>query len=52
MPFIKNICAKNYNLTTIANDHGSRHPFIMDDEVDKLVENWNKQRPFPAEDEQ
>ena len=40
MAFIIETAKKNYNLTTIANDIGSRHPFILWSTADSKIAEW------------
>ena len=53
MAFVMLICRLGFNLSTIANSYGSRHPFITTEEVEKanLAKKWSKLQPPPSEQE-
>jgi len=42
MPFIEETSAFKFNVTTVAATVGSRHPFITEEECDRLVATWDK----------
>ena len=47
--FITMIAQKNYDILTIAPNLGSRHPFILQNEVDSYVKKWTDSGQSPSD---
>ena len=42
MTFVEEVCQRQLGIKTVANTVGSRHPYILNDEVQKKVSEWRR----------